>query len=917
MQVFKIGQRWISMMEPGLGLGIVEGVERDFVDMRFPASRSKRRYAAASAPLRRVEFQPGNTIRSRSGETMKIDGMEVQDGLLIYRGDGTEWPETELSDQMSFTTPVNRLHSGFVDRNRDFSLRYRSLIYQHNWAKSRVRGFIGGRILLLPHQLYVAGEITHHDLSRVLLADETGLGKTIEACLILHRRLVSGSIERVLVLTPSSLVHQWFIELYRKFNLFFRIFDDEYCRSLEDSDAKANPFLDDQLALCSIDFLTQNPLRRQQVVTAGWDCVVIDEAHHLTENSANYALAAQISAICRQLILLSATPEQLGQKSHFSRLQLLDPARYTDYRRFLQEERRYHRVSAFLDRICDHRPLTAVQTRLIEELLPEEPHASPVQWRRRLQNDPTLQERVIQDLLDQHGLGRVVFRNTRSAIPGFPSRQVHLIPLLATADQAPSAAGDLRIPWLVQFLRQDRLRKVLLICKSVDQVLEIEQALRKRMKIEVALFHEKLSLLQRDRYAAWFARMEGAQICLCSEIGSEGRNFQFAHHLVLYDLPANPELLDQRIGRLDRIGQAHTIHIHVPYRVGSVDEILALWYHEGLNAFEQNVPGSYQIYCRVQKELERHIRLLQVKGLKTLCRKTAEWREEISAQMRLGRDRLLQLYSFRPEMAAHLVEGVQAQDAQPGLEKYMLEIMTLYDLRTTLLQDRTYRVTTESLSNPEFPLPLMKEEEFTITFDRTIACHHEDWEFLTWDHPMVLGVQDLLLGSEKGNCALAMLPETETPGFLLEAVYVLECVAPKALEVDRFLPPRPVRIVVDASLQDSTERQSFKSWTRRLREPDPHHWPDQPLSAEQLNAMIDATAGLAERNSQEIRANSRRIMEQQLGHERDRLRGLARKNPNIKPQQVDDLLERMQALAGVIDSARLRLDALRLIYCYS
>jgi len=145
---------------------------------------------------------------------------------------------------------------------------------------------------------------------------------------------------------------------------------------------------------------------------------------------------------------------------------------------------------------------------------------------------------------------------------------------------------------------------------------------------------------------------------------------------------------------------------------------------------------------------------------------------------------------------------------------------------------------------------------------------------------------------------------------------VLECVAPKAMEIDRFMPPRPVRIVVDQNLQDCTERHSFKSWGRRLREPDPHRWPDQPLSVEQLNKMIDTTGGLAERNSQDLRANSRRIMEQQLGHERDRLRGLALKNPYIRPQQVDDLQERMQALAGVIDSARLRLDALRLVYCF-
>ena len=111
--------------------------------------------------------------------------------------------------------------------------------------------------------------------------------------------------------------------------------------------------------------------------------------------------------------------------------------------------------------------------------------------------------------------------------------------------------------------------------------------------MDSALFHEDLSLIQRDRNAAYFSEKEGAQILLCSEIGSEGRNFQFAHHLVLFDLPLNPELLEQRIGRLDRIGQTSTIQIHVPYYKDSWTELLFDWHHKALKGMENSLkPGQ-------------------------------------------------------------------------------------------------------------------------------------------------------------------------------------------------------------------------------------------------------------------------------------------------------------------------------------
>ena len=141
-------------------------------------------------------------------------------------------------------------------------------------------------------------------------------------------------------------------------------------------------------------------------------------------------------------------------------------------------------------------------------------------------------------------------------------------------------------------LTAQRGAKVLLICKSQRKVVALETALLEKINLKVGLFHEGLPLVQRDRNAAWFAESDGAQLLICSEIGSEGRNFQFAHHLVLFDLPLNPGLLAQRLGPLDRIGQTQTIRIHVPYVSGSAEECIVEWYHRGLDAFETSLHGG-------------------------------------------------------------------------------------------------------------------------------------------------------------------------------------------------------------------------------------------------------------------------------------------------------------------------------------
>src|SRR6516162_7885510 len=320
---FHPGQRWISETEPELGLGSILEVSHRRVTATFAATGEQRQYARANAPLRRVRFRPGDTIRDRHEKPLTIESVIERDGLIYYRHGKRELCESDLSDALSFNKPEERLSAGQFDPKDLFDLRMAALDHQHRIRKSKVRGFVGGRIELLPHQLYIASEVTSRLAPRVLLADEVGLGKTIEACLILHRLILTGRVERALILVPESLVHQWFVELLRRFNLWFHIYDTERCEAAGDR----NPFLEEQFVLCGINVLTSDSRRSQEALDAGWDMLVVDEAHHLQWSPGNvspeYELAEKLGKRIAGLLLLTATPEQLGMTSHFARLRLL------------------------------------------------------------------------------------------------------------------------------------------------------------------------------------------------------------------------------------------------------------------------------------------------------------------------------------------------------------------------------------------------------------------------------------------------------------------------------------------------------------------------------------------------------------------------------------------------------------------
>ncbi|HAU4891381.1 RNA polymerase-associated protein RapA [Aeromonas hydrophila] len=948
---FALGQRWISDTETDLGLGTVVAVEGRMVTLLFPATGENRMYAKEEAPVTRVSFNVGDQIASHEDWTMTVEEVQEKDGLLIYVGVRTDndepvaLKEVFLNNFIKFNKPQDRLFAGQIDRMSRFTLRYEALINQHQRRRNPTRGLAGGRVSLIPHQLYIAHEVGHRYAPRVLLADEVGLGKTIEAGMIIHQQLLSGRAHRVLILLPETLQHQWLVEMLRRFNLHFSLFDEERC--IEAFADAENPFETEQLVICSLDFLRKKRRRFEQVLEAEWDLLVVDEAHHLEWSeeapSRAYEMVEALAEQVPGVLLLTATPDQLGHQSHFARLRLLDPERFYDYEAFLAEEQAYGQVASAAQELLDGETLSDEARQILASQL-EGLDLS----------DAAARQQAVAKLLDQHGTGRVLFRNSRANIQGFPERHLNVYPMplpeqyktaikvmgmmggnggdLQTralrylypekifqqfeGDNATWTQFDPRVEWLLELLLSARQQKVLVICSEAATAIALEEALRTREGIRGAVFHEGMSILERDKASAYFAQQEGgAQVLLCSEIGSEGRNFQFASHLVLFDLPLNPDLLEQRIGRLDRIGQQNTVEIHVPYLEGTAQRALLLWYHDGLDAFEQTCPTARPVFEAVRDEL---FELLAAntgdqETLDALLVKTRELHEPLKARLEQGRDRLLEIHSSGGAAAQQLVDKLAAEDDDTGMISFALK---MFDEIGVNQDDRGENalVLTPGDHMLVSSFPGLPQDGMTITFDRNTALSRDDMALLSWDHPMMRGGIDLILGSEIGATSVALLKNKALPigSILLELIFVAESAAHPQLY--RFMPPTPIRLLMDKNGQNLGEKVAFDAFNRQLT-PVNRHLGSKLVTASQpvIHGLIGKGQAIAEELKGGIVDKARAQMAQTLQQDLDRLEALKAVNPNVRDSELDYLRNLQAELHHLIDQTQLKLDAIRFI----
>ncbi|MFQ3231740.1 MAG: ATP-dependent helicase HepA [Reinekea sp.] len=877
MTEFVQGQRWLVDSEPELGLGMVQSIETRAVTLYFPENDSERQYALRDAPLTRLILESGDTLEHRDDGQMLITKVHELNGIVIYEVEGDRMvPETDLADTVKRNNPIMRLITGQTDHPNWFSFRSSldkgiSSIWNQN-----LNGLLGTRSTLLPHQLYVAKKATEHTHVRALLADEVGLGKTIEAGLIVNRLYHQGRAKRILISVPEALQAQWLVELIRRFSIHCELYQD----------------ISHDFSMGQVHLITHKELKNDftmaLITELDWDMLVVDEAHHLdsvnTEDSSLHW--TELAHITPHLLLMTATPEQLGQNAHFGRLQLLDAGRFTSFEKYQQEEANFSTLTD-IARDLNVNQVTDNTIQGLSEL--------GISW-----NDDA--QEALSALLDRHGTGRVVYRNTRKGVKGFHDREANFEEFDSETEREKA---------LFKFLKEHRGEKVLLITQTMEAAKELAQTLWHVYGAEATAFHEGLDLIERDRAAAHFADEEdGAQILVCSEIGGEGRNFQFCHHLILWDLPNHPDVLEQRIGRLDRIGQDQTIQIHVMANANSDDSLKFRWYQDALNCLEGMQPAAGAVHEKYAKQWFEN-------PSDDLLKQVINDIEELSEQLENGRDILLELNSCRQPEATEIRDAIEDIEFEHPLDVVEMAA-NLLNLHFEALSTGIYELIPSS--NMLIPtLPGIPEGGATITFRRDKALEREDILFISWEHPFIQGLQDILSGTDIGQASIALLETEQVPAgqLLLETQWsvVLPEMHIHAMKphLDEALYRTLVleggdkdlaNVLTEENLQEQIKTLPVKLARKMVRQ-----------AKDRINPLYDSSQKHAKMRFESILEKARKSSSDFNRARIERIKYLASVNPLVTEEDVEKLEHLIKVEAKAWDNCEFATSGVRMILC--
>ncbi len=654
-------------------------------------------------------LRPGDAVQTAKGRRATVVGEEQgARGLRRYvvryadSGEEDELPESEVRALPPRSDLVSSLREGRVGDAKAFTLRKQALVLDDERRCDALGALLASRVMVKPHQVGVVQRVLSARRPRFVLADEVGLGKTIEAGMVFSALRLSGLARRVLVVAPSHLTVQWLVELFHKFNQLFTLMDsDRYAQSLKEAPG-VSPWARFPLVVTSLEMLARGEEHREAVADAGafWDVVIIDEAHHLKGEKA-FAAAEGLAANSWGLLLLTATPMQLDPAEYHGLLTLIDAATAPGVKGFEARLARQEELSAAVRGLLEGKDAAGAVKGLAARF-PEDTKLRALKDRSAL----------LTHLAETYSLSDRLVRNRRAVVGGFSTRRLHRHPVQLSADElktrdaalaalagstlrgaplagvlrrlesSPAAfsealrsnkalagvAGSLKLPArdakFAAFLGVLRSvwgsepeAKVLVFTESRD-TLEALRAELSREGIEALAYHGDLPMVERDRQVARFRDPEGPKVLLCTEVGGEGRNFQFAHHLVHYDLPWSPSTVEQRIGRLDRIGQTHPVEIHVFDPAGTLAADVLMLLADAVGVFGETVGGLDAVLEEVDDRLAE-LALLPREARMAYAAELKQRVEAARAQVKRAYDPLLDIRSFDRDAVARLVTRAQ------------------------------------------------------------------------------------------------------------------------------------------------------------------------------------------------------------------------------------------------------------------
>ncbi|KAB7670013.1 DEAD/DEAH box helicase [Bacillus sp. B1-b2] len=446
----------------------------------------------------------------------------------------------------------------------------------------------------LPHQLEVAKKVIENMNGKAILADEVGLGKTIEAGLILKEYMIRGLVKKVLILVPASLVTQWAIELNTKF----------YIPAV--AQKKSYVWEQYDIVVSSIDTAKREP-HREIIKNLDYDLVIIDEAHKLKNNKTkNYEFVQNLKK--KFCLLLTATPIQNRVSEIFNLVSLLKPGHLGSESTFYEK---YKKDARSID---DDEHLKALVNKV---MIRNRRNDTGIEWTKRIVEAVSIEfsneERALYDsILDLRGESYETdeneTENNRSPFSmitlqreACSSREAVYFTLqnMLKKTENPSAEFQQRIQTLVQRVEaiqeNSKAKKALELIKKIDD--------------KVIIFTEYRAT---QLYLQWFLKQHGitsvpfrggfkrgkkdwmrdlfqnhAQVLIATEAGGEGINLQFCHHIINFDLPWNPMRLEQRIGRIHRLGQKEDVRIYNFAIKNTVEDHILKLLYEKIHLFEK------------------------------------------------------------------------------------------------------------------------------------------------------------------------------------------------------------------------------------------------------------------------------------------------------------------------------------------
>ncbi len=811
---WNIGDRLRHRFNPELGPGLVSDIEGRTVIVTFPDNGTVLRLAATSDAIQPLELREGmRALLISTGESVIVEavdenGVTLTDNRVVEERD--VWP-IDVADSLT-----ERLAQGSISKLENFALRLDSLHLAGLREADGLGSFLGGRIRIFPHQLYAAERATRTDPVRWLLADEVGLGKTVEACLILNHLLRTGRADRTLVVTPDTLTVQWLGELWRKYHQVFVLMDEKRLVDVEKVYGEGfNPFEAHRNVVISIEMLVEKPYLTEAAVEAGIDMLIVDEAHHLHRppghpGDPKYRAIAPIAATGRHVLLLTATPLEDDAHGFFRLLQLLRPDEFPE-------------EISIDERLAGGEPLppctSATRRQDIGGLPPRAPEAVALdaeEWAPIAKLEAAMRALPADNAVAARKKARRIRRALASgdALDALLDRQKER-PARALAKKA--MADDPRIGWLVESARRWRADgdKTLVFVAHRESLEAIRDAMSRGAQLRVGVFHEDLSPGQRDIEVAQFRTAAGPSMLISTECGGEGRNFEFCTRLILFDLPWDPMLVEQRIGRLDRIGRDRPVEIRYfkpPSGIGAAVVDL----YESLGLFRHPLGGLGRELAAVEAAVEElalsdadindasHFQAI-VEGARE-----AYDRVESAAYHELHRD------PYVSAMEAEILSRIPG-DLDEQVEEVVLATCEQLSLKVEPHRGAArHSVELGTHARVESLPGVVGGSSFLGTFDREEAVADESIDFYASGHPLVEGILAHLEDSHRGRVALLHL-KAETEGenaFGLLAIYkdgptfegvAIDITGKERPELAERLTRRPLR----------SRRVPRDSWTRQ------------------------------------------------------------------------------------------------------